>query len=243
MSRLTWKTLAAVAVAGGLLTTATPAQTPAPNPAELPKEPITEARPLPPYPATGSHAAPEPTVVDDGSGQFSGYGANYVDYGQGAYGYGSQFYGQKRSTRVPPYYNWMRPVRRPIWRVPVVYQQYWPTHHYTGGPVQWPNGAAPLPVVYQPTDTTQLGVYYQQVPMWQPNPGMLPPAPWPWDWHHTMPAQVYYNRGDWRDPNYVRARYGAYDASGGYPPGMTGPAQGEHYLPANVAAEEAPATE
>src|SRR5690606_14167039 len=30
-----------------------------------------------------------------------------------------------------------------------------------------------------PTDTTQLGYYYQRAPQWMPTPGMIPPPPWP----------------------------------------------------------------
>ncbi len=35
-----------------------------------------------------------------------------------------------------------------------------------------------------PTDTTQLGYYYQKVPTWVPVPGMIPPPPQPEEWHH-----------------------------------------------------------
>jgi hypothetical protein len=37
-----------------------------------------------------------------------------------------------------------------------------------------------------PTDTTQLGFYYQQVPYWQPVAGMVPAAPNPNDWHQPL---------------------------------------------------------
>ena len=37
-----------------------------------------------------------------------------------------------------------------------------------------------LRMVYQPTDTTQLGFYYQSVPRWQYRPEMLPAAPRPY---------------------------------------------------------------
>jgi len=39
------------------------------------------------------------------------------------------------------------------------------------------------PTVYMPTDTTQLGFYYQQVPYWRPRAGMIPPVPHPGEWH------------------------------------------------------------
>ncbi len=172
-------------------------------------EPITEAEPLPAY-GNGA-AAPAPEDVG---------GADYAMPQQGAIpvgvagptGGGMRLPGK---LVVPPYYNWHRVVRRPIWRAPVVYGRYWPNHYYTGGQAWSGQGAAqPLPVVQHPTDTTQMGVYYQQVPMWQPNPRMVPPTPWPWDWHHTVPAQAVYGRGEWVDP--ARAGYGAAPVAGGF---------------------------
>ena len=62
----------------------------------------------------------------------------------------------------------------PIYHLPVHYQRFWPTHWYgQPGAVYSPI----FPMVYMPTDTTQLGFYYQRVPYWQPRPGLLPPAP------------------------------------------------------------------
>ncbi len=40
--------------------------------------------------------------------------------------------------------------------------------------------------IYMPTDTTQLGYYYQAVPRWQPNPSMVPPTPIPSQWHREL---------------------------------------------------------
>ena len=58
-----------------------------------------------------------------------------------------------------------------IYRLPVHYQRFWPTHWYgQPGAVYTPT----FPMVYMPTDTTQLGFYYQRVPYWQPRPGLLP---------------------------------------------------------------------
>ena len=62
----------------------------------------------------------------------------------------------------------------PMYRLPVHYQRYWPTYWYgQPGAVFAPT----FPMVYMPTDTTQLGFYYQRVPYWQPRAGMLPGAP------------------------------------------------------------------
>jgi hypothetical protein len=80
-------------------------------------------------------------------------------------------------------HGWARPTPHPIERNPVEYQRYWPTKWYgqPGGGVS--ANAQRYPSVYMPTDTTQLGYYYQAVPQWRPNPGMIPPAPWPPNWH------------------------------------------------------------
>lgn len=92
-----------------------------------------------------------------------------------------------------PDYGYARIQKNPIHRMPVQYYRYWPARWY-GEPG---SGIAPhalrFPVIYTPTDTTQLGVYYQQVPQWLPNPAMLPPAPWPTQWHRRECA--YYGSG------------------------------------------------
>lgn len=70
----------------------------------------------------------------------------------------------------------------PICPTPIKYQRYWPTYWY-GQPI--PRGAdlgyVP-PMIYQPTDTTQMGMYYQRVPHWDAKYHMLPPPPDPLVW-------------------------------------------------------------
>jgi hypothetical protein len=81
-----------------------------------------------------------------------------------------------------PDWGWNRPRHYPIHRVPVTYHRFWPTKWYGE-----PGSAfiAAYPMVYQPTDTTELGFYYQRVPYWTPKPWMLPPGPpFPPQWHH-----------------------------------------------------------
>ena len=76
------------------------------------------------------------------------------------------------------------PVSSPILRHPVQYTKYWPDQWY-GTP-----GARPVsnyPMVYRPTDTTQLGYRYHNVPLWQPNPAMLPQPPNPACMHTRRP--------------------------------------------------------
>jgi len=79
-----------------------------------------------------------------------------------------------------PDHGFRRPVLEHIQRAPVEYQRYWPSKWY-GEPGSGLTGSYPM--VYTPTDTTQLGFYYQRVPQWRPNPGMIPPRPWPSQWH------------------------------------------------------------
>lgn len=71
-------------------------------------------------------------------------------------------------------------VRPPaVWGIPHVsgtYKHYW-NPSLTGGPIT--GGGMAYPMVYHPTDTTQLGFSYQHVPRWQYRPEMLPPAPVP----------------------------------------------------------------
>ena len=89
-----------------------------------------------------------------------------------------------RYRKYPPDHGWGRPIKRPINRLPVMYQRYWPNAWY-GQPGSGYHGANVnyYPAVYMPTDTTQLGYYYQRVPFWRPNPSMTPPVPWPSQWH------------------------------------------------------------
>ncbi len=79
-----------------------------------------------------------------------------------------------------PGHGWAPPSKQPIYRQPVAYQKGFPDS-WTGQPgVGQAQYRAP---VYMPTDTTQLGYYYQQVPRWQRNPAMIPARPHPADWH------------------------------------------------------------
>lgn len=79
------------------------------------------------------------------------------------------------------------PSVHPVQRVPVIYEQYWPRHWYgmPGGGIA--ADAPRAPVIYLPTDTTQMGYYYQRAPRWVPRPGTLPPRPDPWSLHQYTP--------------------------------------------------------
>ncbi|MDF1742129.1 MAG: hypothetical protein P1V19_00450 [Gimesia sp.] len=105
---------------------------------------------------------------------------------------------------------WCPPSAQMIQRTPVQYQRYY-SNQYMGQ--RGPTGAANYQQIYMPTDTTQLGFYYQSVPTWQPRRGMLPPAPDPSMYHtrncnsckghgckycrgHQAGGPVYYSTGN-----------------------------------------------
>lgn len=83
-----------------------------------------------------------------------------------------------------PDHGWAPPIKRPIYRSQVVYQKGFPDAWMGGAGAEMPQQR--LPSVYMPTDTTQLGYYYQHAPYWLPKPNAIPPAPRPSDWHTSM---------------------------------------------------------
>ena len=115
----------------------------------------------------------------------------------------------RNAVTYPPDYGWSRPVKRPVLnRVPVQYYRMDPEFWY-GDPRAF-QGIQTFPMVYQPTDTTQLGYTYTRVPTWQPNPNMIPGPPWPATWHRR------------EAPEYTRSRYNGYPVGYGYGPGVMG---------------------
>ncbi len=80
-----------------------------------------------------------------------------------------------------PDYGWAPPGRTPISRVSIDYARYWPGCWTAPGHAHAQR--ITRPVVYYPTDTTQLGYTYQHTPRWLPYEGMVPPVPHPRQWH------------------------------------------------------------
>ena len=68
-------------------------------------------------------------------------------------------------------------------REAVIYYRYWPQRFYGQPGFRL---APSFPMVYMPTDTTQLGVYYSRVPQWLPNPRMYPRPPRPDQWNRRV---------------------------------------------------------
>ncbi|MEZ6133068.1 MAG: hypothetical protein R3C59_30730 [Planctomycetaceae bacterium] len=85
------------------------------------------------------------------------------------------------NTKGFPDSGWAPPAHVPVGRSGGSYTQYWPNQWYGNpGGNQFPSH----PMVYQPTDTTQLGYSYANVPTWRPNNSMIPPVPQPSNFHH-----------------------------------------------------------
>ena len=78
--------------------------------------------------------------------------------------------------------GWNPPARLPVNRDGIWYRNYWPKAWYgnSGG-----GFISNSPMVYQPTDTTQLGHSYAKVPTWQAK-RMIPPTPCPSQFHSRV---------------------------------------------------------
>lgn len=82
------------------------------------------------------------------------------------------------TTKAYPDSGWAPPQTVPLTRTSRSYTAY---NNYGMG------GYAPAAqMIYQPTDTTQQGYSYANVPQWQPNPGMIPPVPNPSNFHNRF---------------------------------------------------------
>ncbi len=104
-----------------------------------------------------------------------------------------------------PDYGYSPPAKYPLHRRGVEYDRYYPSQWYGAG-ADYSQSQAPM--VYQATDTTQLGFYYQHVPYWRPMPERLPPRPIPSQWHITPPPV--------EASGFCRNGYGNYGNYGGY---------------------------
>jgi hypothetical protein len=89
-----------------------------------------------------------------------------------------------RKKHRPPTAGWVAPGVIPMHRMWVPYHKFFP-NPWMGQPA---GPQVRLPVIYMPTDTTQLGYYYQHVPHWHTYANMIPPVPRPIDWHYKYQA-------------------------------------------------------
>jgi hypothetical protein len=108
---------------------------------------------------------------------------------------------------VSPDHGWDVPGKWPVKRQYVTYTQYSPKEWYGTGSPGKSKQVRSYPVVGQPTDTAQMGYYYQQVPTWQPRPNMIPPKPDPRQWHWRQHQQQYNRNQSWVQVNGVWVPY------------------------------------
>ena len=214
MPKFTFKLVAALALAGVSLGEISSASAQDAEAGEVTitdskPEPITETESLPTPGDAGGTIAGSPTM-DAGV-----YAGNYTGYNAGGNLYVARTNNESRWYGFSNQGPWQRPIHRPIYRIPVQYARYWPTPYYTGGYDPSLQYAQALPMVYQPTDTTQLGFYYQRVPQWQPRPNAIPAAPWPPNWHYTVVSRAGMPSGSWgySAGSYVDGSYGYGDSS------------------------------
>jgi hypothetical protein len=106
-----------------------------------------------------------------------GFGGN-PHYGPCKLGHWLNCHSPYHRCTVPPDHGFAPPAHRPICPTAAAYGRMFGG---PGGAAVDPNYRHPM--VYMPTDTTQLGFYYQHVPYWTPRPGMIPPVPHPDEWH------------------------------------------------------------
>lgn len=129
----------------------------------------------------------------------------------------------------PPDYGWAVPTKVPVVRKGVSYYRYWPEQWYGTGGSQ-AGMYQQYAMIANPTDTTQLGYTYQQVPYWQPQSGRVPPPPVPSQWHVRQPHRGY--NGRWHScytPIHSNIPAGYTGASGACP------CQGAAYYPSMMA--------
>lgn len=171
--------------------------------------PIPEPQPLPI--SVTNTVGNSGAVVQGGTVYYPSQGG-YPNYG------GIHYWDRSAARQVPPW----NPRIYPIYRIPVEYVRYYPERWY-GDPRRGYAANQPYaPMVYQPTDTTQLGYYYQHVPSWQYNRSMLPAGPHPRQYHHF-------------DFNWRSAAADRYGYPMGYQGGMvieSAPANGSQPTPA-----------
>ncbi len=88
-----------------------------------------------------------------------------------------------RRRRMSPGTGWCAPGKVIIQRQRVQYQKYYPNYWSGYGPGY---GQPYAPMVYTPTDTSQLGYYYQHAPTWTTQPWRVPGPAHPAAWHNRF---------------------------------------------------------
>jgi hypothetical protein len=163
---------------------------------------ITDSRPRGVPIRNAGHAVGKGEYHKISSGSYGGYGYGYGDCpdcyddcDDGRHCRHKHWF-REHYCKHSPDHGYASPGKIPIYRQGVQYNSYFPVGWY--GTANGNMTGPVYPTIYQPTDTTQLGFYYQHVPFWQPNPNALPPRPIPAQWHRKIPAgQVPWNLHGW----------------------------------------------
>jgi len=143
-------------------------------------KPVPESKVMPKQGVThyhGTHGHVQGTHIDGGYVDGGYVDGGYVDGGH--YGEGHGVFGRNR--RPSPGTGWCAPSKVTQQRLRVEYWKYYP--HYWSG--YGPGPVTPYhPMVYTPTDTAQLGFYYQHAPSWTAQPWRTPGPAHPAVWHN-----------------------------------------------------------
>jgi hypothetical protein len=126
-------------------------------------------------------------------------------------------FGERYCGKNSPDHGYSPPAKYPLHRRSVQYTTMFPNQWY-GLPGSELAGGYPM--VYQATDTTQLGYYYQHVPYWQPNRNMMPQRPVPAQWHIVAPPyhhNLFANQGGVHGHGYHGEGYCPADVQQGLP--------------------------
>jgi hypothetical protein len=145
---------------------------------------VTDTPPAPGVVPPAASPAPVPAVSGTVTGSCDGGtvdgGATVGGGGVGIYRIGA---GISSLLSYNPAAGFRPPTTVHVEREAIMYYNYWPAKWY--GQPGW-RLTPSYPMVYMPTDTTQLGVYYARVPQWQPNPRMYPRPPRPAEWNRRV---------------------------------------------------------
>ena len=151
------------------------------------------------------HAMPAAAMMGQPSGSFSGDCPECYGGGKRGGMGGSGSFKERYCTHSPDH-GFSVPGKWPIHRRGVQYTSFYP-HTWAGMEGPAAADAPQYPMVYMPTDTTQLGFYSQHVPFWQPQPNPMPRRPIPAQWHNYAPT-VY--ASDWGNSYYKGGMNGGY---------------------------------
>ncbi|HBN76464.1 MAG TPA: hypothetical protein DD473_11720 [Planctomycetaceae bacterium] len=123
------------------------------------------------------------------------------------HGHNGVYGGRNGVGRQYPGANWCAPSKVTLQRERIQYQKWYPNYWSGYGP-----GPAPAPpyypMVYTPTDTAQMGYYYQHAPSWTAQPWRTPGPAHPGVWHNRYCGRCQGYPGAAYPSGYVNGGYG-----------------------------------